>query len=169
MSDDPAAAELERIFGDLIAHLTRLRTLAGERLDAIRRADASRLASTIAKENETVQQVVEVEKRRVAAVTTLAQRLGSAEKSQTRLTWIAQRLGGSIGERLSRRADELRDAVQSLAPINEAARQAAQHLAQHMEGLWRQAAAVLNHSKTYGRVGRIEPGPAVVSALDVRS
>ena len=48
-------------------------------------------------------------------------------------------------------------------------RAAAANLSAHMEGLWRQASQVLNHSKTYGRGGVVAPGSAVISAVDLRS
>lgn len=168
IQDEPLIADAERIACDLLAQFQRLSGLAAQRQEAIKRASPSGIAATIAAENDAVQQLAEIEKRRITVVGRLAERLGAPEKSQTKLSWIAARLGPA-GERLARRAAELREAAESLRRVNEVARAATQQLAGHMEGLWRQAAAALNHSKTYGRIGRVDPGAVIVSGLDVRS
>lgn len=169
VSLDGLALEVERILRDLQAQFQRLSGLAGERLEAMRRADTARLARCIAQENEVVQQVAEIEKRRIVAVGRLAERLGSSDKSQAKASWLGERLGGAAGERLTRSATELRTRIESLMKSNEVARLTALTLSSHMEGLWRQALQVLNHSKTYGRMGVVGPGATVISAVDVRS
>ena len=145
----------------------RMRSLAQERHEAVRCADARRLARTVARENEAVQDLAELEKRRIAIVARLAEQLGSPERSQTRVSWIAERLGGQTGQRLAQRAANLRKIMSELHRENEVVRAALTKLAAHVEGLWRQVLAVLNHARTYGRLGAVEPGPRVVSAVDV--
>ncbi len=169
MPIDAAAAEVERIMCDLQAQFQRLTALSSERLESMRTADAGRLARCIAQENEAVQAVAEIEKRRITAVGRLAEQFGSGDKAQTRVSWLAERIGGPIGERLAAHATDLRARIESLTKANEVARLTALTLSSHMEGLWRQAVRVLNHSQTYGRMGVVGPGPAVVSAVDVRS
>lgn len=168
-SVDALALEVERIMCDLQAQFQRLTTLAAERLEAMRNADTRRLARCIADENEAVQAVAEIEKRRITAVGRLAERFGSADKSHTRVSWLAERVGGPVGDRLAARASELKSRIESLTKANEVARLTASTLSSHMEGLWRQAVQVLNHAQTYGRMGVMGAGPAVTSAVDVRS
>ncbi len=163
------AGEVERILCDLDAQFQRLGALAKERLEAMRSADTARLARCIASENDAVQAVAEIERRRIVAVGRLAARFESQAGAQTRVSWLAERVGGSIGERIGRRADELKQGIAGLRKANEVARLAALNLSAHMEGLWRQAAQALNHSKTYGRQGLVAPGAAVVSAIDMKT
>lgn len=163
------ALEVERIMCDLQAQFERLTALAAERLEAMRTADTGRLARCIAEENVAVQAVAEIEKRRITAVGRLAERFGSSERAQTRLSWLAERVGGAIGDRLASRASELKSRIESLTKANEVGRLTASSLSSHMEGLWRQAVQVLNHAQTYGRMGVVGAGPAVISAVDVRS
>lgn len=44
---------------------------------------------------------------------------------------------------------------------------ASRALLTHMEGLLRQVAAKLNHSGTYGRLGRVEAGAQIVTGIDL--
>lgn len=168
-ADDPAVAELDRVIGDLLAAYACIAALVSERRDAVRHADTARLADCIARESECVQAVADIEKRRIGVVGRLAERLGSAERTQARMAWIAERIEPPAGERLLRRAQDLRGRLEEVRRENEIVHMATTRLATHMEGLWRQSVAVLNHSKTYGRLGAVEPGPQVVSALDLKS
>lgn len=168
-AEDALVREFEQVLIALEAQIQKLSALAGARREAMRRADAAGLAACIAEENQAVQQVADLEKRRVAVVGHLAQRLGLPDKTQARATDVAERVGGPAGERLRTRAESVRAGVIALTRTNTALKLAAQHLAAHMDGLWRQASAVLNHAQTYGRRGIIGAGPSVVSALDVRS
>lgn len=163
------ASDLEAVLAELDAQVQRLQDLAAQRREAMRRADAPALAALIATENAVVQQVAELEKRRLTCVTRLAERLSIPEKGQARASAVAQRLGGATGERIDKRSRVLRERLDALALINASLHAAAQHLSAHMEGLLRQAALVLNHAKTYARTGAVNPGPAVVSALDIRT
>lgn len=135
----------------------------------MRRAHLKHLAACIDVENRAVQEIAEIEKRRVRVVGGLAERLGAPEKTQTRVSWIAERLGGETGRLLLERAQTLREVMGQVVRENEVTKRAAEHLARHMEGLWRQAASVLNHAQTYGRAGVVSPGPSVVSAVDLKS
>lgn len=165
----PLVEEVERVLCEMAAQIQRLSSLASDRREAMRRADTDRLARCIADENDAVQRVAELEKRRLAAVGPLAERLGSPERTQTSASWIADRVGGRIGQRLRERAAELRQGIETLQRLNDAAQHAAVRLAAHMEGLWRQASQSLNESRTYSRRGAVLPGATVVSGLDVRT
>jgi uncharacterized small protein (DUF1192 family) len=166
---DALAAEVERVLCDLSAQFQRMIALADQRRQAMSRADTAGLARCITEENVAVQTVAEIEKRRITAVGRLAERLSSPAQTQTRMSWLAERLGGPIGERMARHVAELKKQIETLKKANEIARLAAQNLSSHMEGLWRQASQVLNHSQSYGRRGVVEPGASVVSAVDLRS
>lgn len=166
---DALALELEAVLAELDAQVQRLALLSGERREAMRRADTSGLARTIASENDAVQTVADLEKRRLGVVSKLAERLAMPDKSQARASDVAAKLGGPIGERIAHRAVVLKQRLDALAKANASLQMAAAHLASHMEGLIRQTAVVLNHAKTYARSGHVTPGAMIVSALDIRS
>lgn len=162
-------SELGRVLDALTSQYQRLDAASEARQDAMRRANIEHLSACISAENAAVQEIAEIEKRRVRVVGLIAERLGSEAKTQTPASWIAERVGGAPGAALGEKARELRRIMTGVAQRNAALQRASEHLARHMEGLWRQAASVLNHARTYGRLGVIGPGPSVVSAVDLRS
>ena len=166
---DPLVEELETLMRDLLVRYERLRTLAVDRLAAIRQSDGARLAAVIGQENELVQEIAEIEKRRIGVVGRFADRVGSPAKAQTTMSWLAERVAEPVRGRLLGLARTLRETIGAVKRENQVARTAAETLAQHMAGLMRTVAAHLNHAKTYGRAGTVDAGPAVVSALDVTS
>ncbi len=168
-SDDPLIDELEQILRQLVVHYEQLHSLANLHLEAIRKADVDQLSVCIAQENRIIQAVAESEKRRLHVVGDIADILGSPEESQTTMSWIAERIRGDRGSRLAAMARHLRSVIAAMSEVNTAARQAAETLAKHMDGLMRSVARELNHAKTYSNRGRMDAGPAVVSALDLSS
>ncbi len=168
-ADDPRIGELESVVRDLIAAYERLSSLSQDRRQAMRAADPVALGRVIAQESEAVQVVAALEQKRLPLVADLSKRLGAPARTETTITWIAQRLPGLARERLLSLAQRLRELISTVLKQNETARRTAELLAGHMEGLMRQVAAALNHGQTYGRGGVVTAGPTVVSALDVRS
>lgn len=168
VASDPAH-QLEAILHELISVHERLLEQAHQRRDAMRRADMQALASGIERESQLVQEVAEIEKRRLRVVGALAERMGSERKTQTTVTWIAERLDEPLRGPLYTLAHRLRGLVKELRGENETARAAAEMLALHMQGLMRQVSARLSHTHTYGRAGSVEVGARVVTSLDLTS
>lgn len=161
--------ELERVLAELIAVYEAMSASSAERLRAIRRCDGSGLAAIVRRENELVQRVAEIEKRRVSVVGALADRMGLKERSGAKVGEIAARLEHPWSERVASLAERLRELLAKVRRENEVSGRAASSLAEHMSGLVRTLAREMNHAKTYGRRGFVEAGPAVVSSVDVRS
>ncbi|MBL0928179.1 MAG: flagellar protein FlgN [Phycisphaerales bacterium] len=164
----PAAA-LEGVLRDLVSEYEQLLELARGRDAAIRRADVRSLAGIVETENAAVQRIAEIEKRRVAVVGSLAERLGSPDRVGTPVSWLEARMAEPVRSRIAALAQRLRDLMDGVLAINTRCRQAAEMLSSHMEGLLRAVTARLNHSGTYGRRGLVEAGVQVVSAVDLRS
>jgi hypothetical protein len=166
---DRLASDLERVLMELIAVYEAMASSAAERLAAIRGCDGARLTMIVRRENELVQRVAEIEKRRVGVVGTLADRLGLTDRSGTRIGQIADRLEDPWRERVRGLADRLRGLLTRVRRDNEVSGRAAASLSEHMGGLVRALAREMNHAKTYGRRGFVEAGPAVTSSVDVKS
>lgn len=165
----PMLDDLAAMMRELIELYETLNAAAEQRVEALKHADTSALAAVIAEENAAVQRVAQLEQTRMRVVGQLAAAMGSEAKAQTTMTWIAERAGAERGETLSRMARTLRSLMTSLRETNAAAKQAAELLAQHMEGLMRAVAQRLNHAQTYGKHGRVDAGPVVLSGVDVSS
>ncbi len=164
---DEMAQRLERLVRELVSCYEGLVSLAESRLEAIRSSNAQNLAACIRQENQLVQAIAGLERERSEVVTALAHRMGSEKESATKITWIARRLKGPEGERITTLCDTLKRLAQQLGSLNEVARIAAEHLANHMTGLLQAVSRHLNHAKTYSRSGSVEAGARVVSSLDI--
>ncbi len=158
--------ELENLLRDLIVCYEQLYSLTKLNRAALNEADTAKLSSCVAQQNHIVQRVAEAEKRRIRVVGGLAERFGSKARTQTTVTWLAERIGGEEGQRLRVLARALKTIMQRIAPANAATHQAADMLARHMEGLLRRIAGELRHAGLYGRQGAVTGG-AVRSALNV--
>lgn len=166
---DPLVDELEHLLRQLVVHYEQMLSLARMHFEAIRRGKMDELSACIGQENAIIQKVAEVEKRRLHVVGDIADVLGSPDRTQTTMSWIAERIRGERGGRLSAMARHLREVIGEMSEVNEASRGAAEMLAKHMDGLMRSVAKELNHAKIYSSRGRVDAGPAVVSALDLSS
>lgn len=163
---DPQTAELERVLLEVAARYDDLARLAGQRREAMRQADTRALAVCIDLENQAVQALADLERRRMIVVEALAGRVGAPAKSQTPVSQLAPLLPEPARTRLLTLAQRLREAMEAVSKVNESTRRAAEQLAGHMEALMRHVAAKLNHAQTYGPKGLVGPGARVVSAVD---
>jgi hypothetical protein len=166
---DELALELEGLLRELVVRYEQMLTLSQMRHDAIRAADAERLGACVQQENGFIQEIADIEKRRIGVVGAFAERLGAEPKEVTTMTWIAERLADPMRGRLLRLAQSLRGLLGKVRAENEVGAAAATALSQHMTGLLRQVAQCLNHAKTYGRGGQVGAGPSIVSAVDLTS
>jgi len=174
---DPGIAELETLLRELLVEHEQLLTLAHTQKLAIRRADTAALGSCIHQQNEIVQRVAELEKRRLALTMRLAERLKPAQKSASAsvipdrptITWLVQSLPVAVRDRIVRAADRLRELLMKLHREHAALKEAAAALATHMEAVIRQVTGRLSHAGTYGRRGTVENRVQIVSTLDLRS
>ncbi|HVZ94267.1 MAG TPA: flagellar protein FlgN [Phycisphaerales bacterium] len=166
---DPQVAEVESLVTEFIGCYERLLELARRRHEAMRRARPREMAECIGEEATIVQRIAELEARRLRLVGAIAERLQSSNGRYTRLSWIAERMEDPVRSRMIAQAARLRELIEAVQSENATVGAAARALALHMEGLMKQLAARHNHSRTYGRKGSVEAGPAVTSAIDVRS
>lgn len=167
--NDPLVSELEAVLRGMVVQYEVLSSLSARRLDAMRHAKTRDLSAVIAEESQAIQRVAELEKRRLPVVAHLAVKLGAPAKGEVSVSWIAERLTGSAGERIAGLAARLRELMSGVVKQNETGRRTAETLASHMDGLLRQVAGLLNHARTYGPSGLVSAGARVVSAIDVRS
>lgn len=161
------AQRLGTLMDELVDSYSSLVELARERETAIRTSDAQRLAGCIRRENAIVQRIAELDRQRGEVVDAIAPMLGSQHGAATRVSWVAERIGGAERERLRVLIARLREVTATLTALNEVCRVAAEALASHMTGLLHAVARHLNHAKTYSRGGRVEAGARVVSSLDI--
>jgi hypothetical protein len=181
---DPEVAELETLLQQLLREHEELLVLAAAHREAISHADPHSLGSCVQRQNEVLQRVAELEKRRLGLMARLAEKMkpltprnsagGTRRGIETlpdrpTVSWIARTLPEPIRSRLVALAERLRELLAHLQREHAALREASNALAAHMEGRMRQLARKLSHAGTYGRKGVVESRVQVVSALDLRS
>ncbi|MCA9292861.1 MAG: flagellar export chaperone FlgN [Phycisphaerales bacterium] len=166
-SDIVLASELEDLLRELIVCYEQLYSLTKLTMGAMRDADTGKLSTCVGQQNQLVQRVAEAEKRRIRVVGSLAERYGSPARTQTTVTWLAERLGGEAGQRLRVLSRALKTLLERVHSANASTHAAADMLARHMEGIVRRIAGELRHAGLYGRQGAVAGG-AVRSALNIR-
>ncbi|MFM9958043.1 MAG: flagellar protein FlgN [Phycisphaerales bacterium] len=163
---DHHAAELEKVLLQIADRYETLARCASDRREAMRRADARALANCIDTENQAVQALADLERRRMIVVEAIAAAIGSPDRSQTPVSRLAPALPEPARSRLLVLSASLRELMENVSRLNESARRAAEMLAAHMEGLMRHVAARLNHAQTYNPKGVVTCGPRIVTGLD---
>jgi FlgN protein/Phycobilisome protein len=161
--------ELARKLSELIAGLTQayesLDAQADLRRRAITSADMHALAQCIRDENETVQRVALLDESRESIVRDAMQ--GSAEDSaDLTISQLASLLAQPWRDPLLDASRRLRALISSVQQKNASARQAAEKLARHMQGLLRAAEGWHSQTGSYERSGAVRAGAPVITALD---
>ena len=86
-------------------------------------------------------------------------------------TMTVHEVAGLLPEAARRRVLDLgarlRELIETVREEQAVVAVASRSLLAHMEGLLRQVAAKLNHSGTYGRLGRVEAGAQIVTGIDL--
>lgn len=164
---DAMAEQLGVVLSDLTREYEMLEKLAVEREEALAEARVADLGATLTAESAVVQRVAEIEPRRAAIAQFFTDRYGFSGEGEPSATWIAEQMEGARREDLMEAASKLRALIERVRGAGHATRSAAQALARHMRGIVASAERQMSHTGAYGRVGRVQAGPAVYSALDV--
>lgn len=153
-------ATLGEPLGALVQHLTTLHAalrqlaeLAGEKLAALRGADAEALQLCAARELVLLKEVLGAQQERNALLARLAQSLRCPQPQATRLTEIADRLPEPLASSLRARSAALREVATELQRKNQLAATVARNLQAHIRGIFAEVAGAAQESLVYGCKG----------------
>jgi hypothetical protein len=146
--------EVVRHLSDLHAALTQLTDLAGEKLAAMRAADADALTRCAAREAELLQAVLKADEQRPALLARLAQSLRRPQLQAAKLTEIADHLPEPAASALRARGLALREIAGQLQRKNRLAAVVAHNLQGHLRGIFAEVAKAAQQSVVYGPAGR---------------
>lgn len=153
--------DLEPLLADLIrAHRDWLTAIAEHRA-AISAADPARIEAALTQQRRSIERIAGLEDERRTLVT-------KTKNTGATLRELALLLDPSARARVLSGADELKRLVGEVRREQSVVRAASASLLAHARGVVTQVAAALNHAGVYGRAGRVEAGPMVVSSLDIR-
>lgn len=162
-------AELEENLRAQLARHHRLASALEAKREAIRTAQIDALAGICAGENEQLQHLGELEKRRLGLIGTLTERLEPDAAAPLTISDIAARTGAEQARRLLALRDELRETVKSVRRQSSVVRAAMESLNRHMIGILQTVRAALSGAGVYERRGRVSLGAQIDCSVDVRS
>lgn len=164
-----AAAELANrlaaLIDDMMVVHQRLLIETHAHREAIRRADGNAIEHSTSRQTELLQRLGDLEGKRRELVG--MHPIPGRHQHTVTLTDLIGLAPADQRERLLQAADDLRNVMRAVNHEQQTIAAATKSLLAHMEGLMRQVGRSLSHAQTYGRKGIVEPGPAVVSALDL--
>jgi hypothetical protein len=164
------ASELDALLDEYSRqHEEYLRHAAAHR-EAIRCADGPAIAAAAEAQASVLESIARLEARRSALVESAARAIPLLRSGKTiTLRDLARAIPSDRASILLSKAERLRALVSRAHEQASAAAGATRAMLGHIEGLMRHVARQFSHSGTYSSRGFVEPGSAVVSALDLRS
>jgi len=151
-----AAHELLEELARLQTTLETLVVMAGDKLAAMRQANAAALHQCAAREGELLQALFRDEPRRKATLARAAQGLRAAGPPAGWLTQIADGLPEPLGSRLRARAAGLRELAAELQRKNNLVASVARQLQSHIRGVFAELAGAAQELTVYGPRGQQE-------------
>ncbi len=138
-------------------------TLMSGKREALRAGQATRLDQTVRLENQKVQAIAELEKRRLELVAALTLVVQLDAQEPVRLVELAERLPGPAADRVRAMRAQLRQRIESVRRETTIARRATESLMRHVQGLMQTIAG----GQTYAQGGRMLQPSAGVSTFSL--
>ncbi len=132
---EPQIAQIETILAQMIEEHDHLDRLLQRKRDALRVADHAQVAACTAQENQRVQAIAELEKRRMMLVGDVTLALDPGAQQPMSLRDVAERLSEPVRGRLLVRRQELRQRMIDVRQRAGVVQRATEALSQHMHGL----------------------------------
>lgn len=131
---DQAVHELEAVLRELCEAHQRMSILLADKLGALRRADHAAVAVALGRENQQIQLIGELEKRRLTLVALLTQLIAPTAQTPWRLTELAVHLPEPARGRLLALRSQMMNQMQTVQKESALARRVSQELVRHMQG-----------------------------------
>ncbi len=162
---DKALVQLEDVLREETAAHERLLETMDQKLEAMRQAKRETLADCCRRENDLVQAIGELEKRRLTLVAVLTQTLDPRAAAPLRMGELAERLPEPARGRLLVMRAQLRERIDAVRSRSGTLRRAADGLLAHMCGLMQVVGGALSDTGTYGRRGAAPTAKMTVSTF----
>ena len=171
-SDRGLQTEVELLKRMLAVQIDAQRTLLScvqQKREAIRTANIDTITALCQQENEIIQKVATLEKKRLALVGRITQRVSPQAAKPLSLNEIADAAGDGLGPRLRTQAQTLREAIQAVRRESSIVNAAAATLSRHMAGIMQTVNSALSRIGVYERKGRISVGTQMDFRVDLKS
>lgn len=144
---------LETVLKQQTAAHERLLSLLKQKRDALEKADHDRISRCSEQENQTVQQISDLEKERLALVAELTLAIDPAAKQPMRLAEVAQRLDEPTRGRLLVLRHNLIERIKQAHQETVVLRRATEAIVRHMQGLFQMVGSAVAGSGVYNQRG----------------
>jgi hypothetical protein len=158
---------LEDILRSLIGRHEQLGKLLDQQRAAMRRGDADRMTELCRLQNAQIQNISELEKKRLTLVAELTTKAAPDAPEPLKLLDLAQRFPEPMRGRLLVLRQQLVQRMEDVQQKSSVARRAAYSLCKHVTGLVRAIATVSYGGAAYTLAGRVNDKPAVMSTLNM--
>ncbi len=148
---------LAELLGEMRPILERLSDLAGQKLAAMRRADAAALNAGAAEEAGLVQQLALNARKRQVALARLAQQMQAPELVQASVSEISAAVGEPLGSILTAKSLPLQHVAAELERKNNLASAVARNLQTHIRAVFQELDAANQETVVYGNRGKPTP------------
>lgn len=152
-SIDKAVAALEAVVGNLIGLHDELGRLMDEKRTALREADTNLMSQSTELENQKIQRISELEKKRLELIAALTLQVKPEASEPMRMRELAEAMDEPMRGKLLVLRQQLLDAIKRVADRSRVTRKAAQSLLGHMQGLMQAVATAASGGATYGQQG----------------
>jgi len=164
---DKKTAALEALLRELVELHTQWLELAKVKREALGRGDAEAMRQACVRENEKLQAVSELEKRRLRLVSELGALVLPPRREPARLAELAEALPEPARGRVLVLRQRLRERMLELKTQTSVARRASESLMKHVQGLIQSIGAVSTGVSTYARGGDRPAQCTAVSTFNV--
>lgn len=161
---------MDKWFDELEAHMTQLTEeheqllgLVRRKREAMRSAHPALVTDCCERENQHVQRIAHIEKRRQDLVGRITDQIAPGVDRPMRLTDLIHHTAQPRRDRLTAMHRKLRQTMRDIQRENDIARRATEGLLRHVRGVIQQVTHALDGGKTYGRRG-IEHGPPLIAS-----
>lgn len=159
--------QLEHLMRQLTGEHDRLLDRIRRKQQAVRGGEPGLIEQCCKAENELVQRIAEIEKRRQNAVGEITGHIAPDQREPLTLSRIAESVEEPRRGRLLMLRRELREAVEAVRRENDVARRATEGLLAHVQGVMQQVTHALTSAGTYGSNGTVDASAAAVSSFAI--
>jgi len=163
----PLVRELEGVLDQMLTNQERMLKVGGTKREALKRADRDAVTRCLHEEHAGIQELAELEKRRLQLVGDLTLRVRPGAEEPMRLLELAQSLPDPEQSRLLVKRQTLRERARQVQEQAQVSRQATQRLMAHLQGLVQAVGQAVNGVSTYGGSGGVSAPATTLRTLNV--
>lgn len=160
---------LEAVLQQMVKLHQEMLGLLQRKRDAMRHANSELMTDLCRLENQKVQQIAELEKKRLELVAQLTLVIDPAASAPLHMAKLAEHLPDSLKQRVLVLRGQLREQMEAVREQTSVARRAADSLMRHVQGLMQSVTAVSASAAAYNQRGAVAQPAAGMATFSVKA